>query len=117
MRFRLLVAVMVAGLLSVTGIASAQTTTTDPTSSYTTTTPTATQPATSQGTTEVKPSTDGSEQSNAAPAVAAQPAGSAPSNLAFTGGEPLVFILFGFVLAGAAATLLVRDRRRAPRDR
>jgi hypothetical protein len=112
-RFRLLVAVMVAGLLSVTGIASAQDTTTG---SYTTSVPSATQPTSAQGKTTKTP-TVASEQSNAAPAVAAQPAGSAPSNLAFTGAEPIAFILFGFALAGTAVMLLVRDRRRTSQDR
>jgi len=131
-RFRFALALMVAGMLFAAGIASAQTTTTTgntntlsgytnttPTSGYTTTTPTTTVQTETQAaeTQAAAPTTTSGTQakpeSSVAPAVAAQPAGSAPSSLAFTGGEPLLFILAGLVIAGGAATLLVRDRRRS----
>jgi len=108
-RFRFALALMVAGLLVSAGIASAQTTTTDPTSGYTNTTPAATAPTTTSGTSTTKPQAAAQEESSAAPTVAAQ---SAPSSLAFTGGEPLLFIFAGLAIAGGTATLLVRDRRR-----
>jgi hypothetical protein len=111
-RFRFALAVMVAGLLFAAGIASAQTTTTDTTTSgYTDTTSSTTEvkPTTTSKTTTARPKTEGQTQSAAAPAVAAQ---QAPSNLAFTGGEPLLFIFAGLAIAGGTATLLVRDRRR-----
>jgi hypothetical protein len=116
-RFRFALALMVAGLLVSAGIASAQsttTTTTDPTSSYTQTTPTETQPTqTTAPTTTSAPDAAGQEESSVAPSVAAQPAGSAPNSLAFTGGEPLLLIIAGLAIAGGTATLLVRDRRRS----
>jgi hypothetical protein len=122
-RFRFALALMVAGMLFAAGIASAQSTT-DPTSDYTntvtqpttTTTPTETQ-TTEDTTTESAPApapeTEAQEESSVAPSVAAQPAGTAPSTLAFTGGEPLLLIALGLLLAGGTATLLVRDRRRS----
>jgi hypothetical protein len=114
-RFRFALAVMVAGMLFAAGIASAQSTTTEPLSGYTNTTTTETQPSTqtTEATTETSPAkTTEEDDSAAAPTVAAQPAGTAPSNLAFTGGEPLLLIALGLALAGGTATLLVRDRRR-----
>jgi hypothetical protein len=113
-RIRFVLALMVAGLLCAAGVASAQTTT-EPLSDYTTsTTPTTTtKTTTSQGTTTTKPATQGQSQSAVAPSVAAQPAGSAPASLAFTGAEPLLLIIVGLTLAGATATLLVRERRRS----
>ena len=127
MRFRFALALMVAGMLFAAGIASAQTTTTTgntntlsgytnttPTSGYTTTTPTTTVQTETQAAAPTTTSgTQSKPESSVAPAVAAQPAGSAPSSLAFTGGEPLLFILAGLVIAGGAAMLLVRDRRRS----
>jgi hypothetical protein len=119
-RIRFILALMAAGILCAAGVASAQTTTnTDTLSDYTSTstTPTATieQPKTTsgQGTTTSAPATQGQSQSSVAPTVAAQPAGSAPSTLAFTGAEPLLLIIAGLALAGGTATLLVRDRRRS----
>lgn len=114
MRIRFVLALMAAGILCAAGVASAQTTTnTDTLSDYTSTTPTATAKTpttTGQGT---SPATQGQSQSSVAPTVAAQPAGSAPSTLAFTGAEPLLLIIAGLALAGGTATLLVRDRRRS----
>ena len=120
MRIRFALALMVAGLLCAAGVASAQdtnTTATDPVSGYTNTTTqqattlaTPTQPA---ETTESAPATQGEEESSVAPSVAAQPAGTAPQSLAFTGAEPLVLIVLGLALAGGTATFLVRDRRRS----
>jgi LPXTG-motif cell wall-anchored protein len=49
--------------------------------------------------------------------VAAQPAGTAPSTLAFTGADPLLLIVLGLGLAGGTAALLMRDRRRSAEDR
>jgi predicted PurR-regulated permease PerM len=117
-RIRFALALMVAGMLFAAGIASAQdttTTTTEPLSGYTQTTTTQTQPAqTTEGTTtEAAPDTQAQEETSVAPSVAAQPAGSAPSTLAFTGGEPLLLIALGLALAGGTAVLLVRDRRRS----
>jgi hypothetical protein len=114
-RFRFALAVMVAGLLFAAGIASAQTTTTDTTTSgYTDTTSSTTEvtPTTTTKTSTAKPTptTEGQSQSSAAPAVAAQ---QAPSSLAFTGGEPLLIIIAGLAIAGGTATMLVRDRRRS----
>ena len=114
MRFRLALALMVAGLLCAAGVASAQDTTTEPLSGYTNTTPAATTPKTTTG--QSKPSAAPEEESSVAPTVAAQPAGSAPDNLAFTGGEPLLLIALGLALAGGTATLLVRDRRRGSQN-
>jgi hypothetical protein len=111
-RFRLALALMVAGLLCAAGVASAQDTSTEPLSSYTNTTPAATTPKKTPKA-ENKPSTAGQEESSVAPTVAAQPAGEAPSNLAFTGGEPLLLIALGLAVAGGTATFLVRDRRRS----
>jgi hypothetical protein len=121
-RIRFVLALMVAGLLCAAGMASAQTTTTNTTTSdYTSTVPTTTattpKTTTSQGTTTSAapsaPATQGQSQGSVAPTVAAQPAGSAPSSLAFTGAEPLLLIIAGLGLAGGTATLLVRDRRRS----
>src|SRR3954447_25372763 len=121
-RIRFVLALMVAGLLCAAGMASAQTTTTDTTTSdYTapvpTTTTTTPKTTTSQGTTTSAapsaPATQGKSQSSVPPTVAAQPAGSAPSSLAFTGAEPLLLIIAGLRLAGGTAPLLVRDRRRS----
>jgi len=106
-RFRFALALMVAGMLFAAGIASAQSTTTEPLSGYTNTTPAETQ--TTAPTETTAPATAGEEGTSVAPSVAAQ---SAPSNLAFTGGEPLLLIAFGLALAGGTATILVRDRRR-----
>ena len=115
MRIRFALALMVAGLLAAAGIASAQTTT-NQTSPYTSTTPTVTQPKTTT-TNAVTPTTEAQTQSNVAPSVAAQPAGTAPSTLAFTGAEPLLLILAGLALAGGTATLLLRDRRKSSDQR
>jgi hypothetical protein len=116
-RFRFALALMVAGMLFAAGIASAQSTTTEPLSGYTNTTPTETTPSTqtTEATKTTAPAT--TDEGSVAPSVAAQPAGSAPSNLAFTGGEPLLLIALGVALAGGTATLLMRDRRRTPQDR
>lgn len=111
-RFRLALAVMVAGMLFAASIASAQSTTTEPLSGYTNTTTTETQKAAPTQTSA--PATEGQEENSVAPSVAAQ---SAPSNLAFTGGEPLLLIALGLALAGGTATLLVRDRRRGSQNR
>ena len=110
-RFRFALAVMVAGMLFAASIASAQSTTTEPLSGYTNTTTTETQKATPTQTTA--PATEGQEENSVAPSVAAQ---SAPDNLAFTGGEPLLLIALGLALAGGTATLLVRDRRRGSQN-
>jgi carbohydrate-binding DOMON domain-containing protein len=107
-RFRFALALMVAGMLFAAGIASAQSTTTDPLSGYTDTTPTETQAPTQT----TKPKTATQEENSVAPSVAAQPAASAPSNLAFTGGEPLLLIALGLALSGGTVALLVRERRR-----
>lgn len=115
MRFRLALALMVAGLLFAAGIASAQTTTTDEnTSGYTNTTTTETQPTTTAKTPTqtVSPTTEADEENSVAPTVAAQTTASAPSSLAFTGGEPLLLIAFGLALTGGTVALLVRERRR-----
>lgn len=115
MRFRIALAVMVAALMLTAGIASAQSTTDTTTSGYTDTTSSTTEvtpTSTTEGTTTAArptPATEGQSQSSAAPSVAAQ---QAPSSLAFTGGEPLLFIFAGLAIAGGTATLLVRDRRR-----
>jgi hypothetical protein len=114
-RIRFIVALMVAGVLSAVGVASAQNTTTEPLSGYTNTTPTATTPTTTP--TETTPSTQGESQSSVAPSVAAQPAGAAPSQLAFTGAEPLLLIALGLGIAGGTGALLLRDRRRSTQDR
>jgi carbohydrate-binding DOMON domain-containing protein len=111
-RFRFALAVMVVGMLFAAGIASAQSTTTEPLSGYTNTTTTKTQKAAPTQTTA--PATEGQEENSVAPSVAAQ---SAPDNLAFTGGEPLLLIALGLALAGGTATLLVRDRRRGSQNR
>jgi hypothetical protein len=110
-RFRLALAVMVVGMLFAAGIASAQSTTTEPLSGYTNTSTTETQKAAPTETTA--PATEGQEENSVAPSVAAQ---SAPDNLAFTGGEPLLLIALGLALAGGTATLLVRDRRRSSQN-
>jgi carbohydrate-binding DOMON domain-containing protein len=114
-RFRFALAVMVAGMLFAAGIASAQSTTqtsTDDLSGYSKTTTTKTQAVSPTATTA--PATEGQEENSVAPSVAAQ---SAPSNLAFTGGEPLLLIALGLALCGGTATLLVRDRRRSSQNR
>lgn len=114
MRFRFALALMVAGLLFAAGIASAQTTT-DDTSSYTnptTTSKTIPQTTTSKPTQTVSPTTEADEEDSVAPTVAAQTTAAAPSNLAFTGGEPLLLIVLGLALTGGTAVLLVRERRR-----
>jgi hypothetical protein len=112
-RFRFALAVMVAGMLFAAGIASAQSTTTTPESlsGYTNTSTTKTQVVKPTKTTA--PATAGQEANSVAPSVAAQ---SAPSGLAFTGGEPLLLIALGLALAGGTATLLVRDRRRGSQN-
>jgi hypothetical protein len=113
-RIRFALALMVAGLLCAAGVASAQstnTTATDPTSGYTNT---STQEATTPTqTTESAPAAQGEEGTSVAPSVAAQPAGTAPQSLAFTGAEPLLLLALGLALAGGTATFLVRDRRRS----
>ncbi|MET0601453.1 MAG: hypothetical protein ABW167_05630 [Baekduia sp.] len=98
-------------MLFAAGIASAQSTTTEPLSGYTNTSTTETQKAAPTKTTA--PATEGQEENSVAPSVAAQ---SAPDNLAFTGGEPLLLIALGLALAGGTATLLVRDRRRSSQN-
>jgi carbohydrate-binding DOMON domain-containing protein len=108
-RFRFALAVMVAGMLFAAGIASAQSTTTEPLSGYTNTTPTETETQATEPTQTTAPAAAGQEEDSVAPSVAAQ---SAPDNLAFTGGEPLLLIALGLALAGGTATILVRDRRR-----
>jgi hypothetical protein len=116
-RIRFALALMVAGLLCAAGIASAQdtnTTATGPTSGYSTSTSTQEAATTQQPqTTESAPAAQGEEGSSVAPSVAAQPAGTAPQSLAFTGAEPLLLIVVGLALAGGTATFLVRDRRRS----
>jgi len=117
-RIRFALALMVAGLLCAAGVASAQdtnTTATDPTSGYTNT---STQQATTTTTTptqttESAPAAQGEEGTSVAPSVAAQPAGTAPQSLAFTGAEPLLLIVLGLAVAGGTATFIVRDRRRS----
>jgi len=113
-RFRFALAVMVAGMLFAAGIASAQTTT-EPLSGYTNTTPTETQATTPKKTQTTSP-TVADEEDSQAPTVAAQPAASAPSSLAFTGGEPLLLIALGLALTGGTAVLMVRERRRSSQD-
>ncbi|HWH96059.1 MAG TPA: hypothetical protein VNT03_19505 [Baekduia sp.] len=116
MRFRFALALMVAGMLFAAGIASAQSTTTEPLSDYTT--PTETQGTqTTEATETTSPATEGQEESSVAPSVAAQPAGSAPSSLAFTGGEPLLLIIAGLAITGGTVALLMRDRRRGSHNR
>ena len=112
-RFRFALVVMVAGMLFAAGIASAQSTTTEPLSGYTNTTTTETQ-TTKDDTETPAPAAKGEEEDSVAPSVAAQ---SAPDNLAFTGGEPLLLIALGLVLVGGTATVLVRDRRRGSQNR
>jgi cytoskeletal protein RodZ len=113
-RIRFALALMVAGMLFAAGIASAQdTTTTDTLGDYTSTVPTVTQPKTTTSESAPAATTEGQEESSVAPSVAAQPAGTAPDTLAFTGAEPLLLIVLGLALAGGTATLLVRDRRRS----
>lgn len=111
MRFRFALALMVAGMLFAAGIASAQSTTTEPLSDYTTTT-TETQQSTTQDTQTVSPTTEADEEDSVAPTVAAQTTASAPNSLAFTGGEPLLLIALGLALSGGTVALLVRERRR-----
>ena len=121
MRISYVLALMVTGVLAAAGIASAQSTTTEPLSDYTTpvTTPKSTPKSTpktteSQGSAPSGAGEVAADQTNAvAPAVAAQPAGNAPSQLAFTGAEPLLLIALGLALAGGTAFLLVRERRRS----
>ena len=115
MRVRSILAVLVAGMLLAAGVASAQDTTTEPLSDYTTTTPTVTTPPETPAA-----GVGGEEESSGngnAPAVASQPAGSAPSSLAFTGADPLLLIGLGLGVAGGATALLVRDRRRSNAQR
>lgn len=111
MRFRIALALMVATMLFAAGIASAQTTTDEDTSGYTNTTKTS-QTTTSKPTQTTSPTTEADEEDSVAPTVAAQTTASAPSNLAFTGGEPLLLIALGLALTGGTAVLLVRERRR-----
>ena len=111
MRFRFALALMVAGMLFAAGIASAQSTTTEPLSGYTNTTPTETQ-ATTEETQTTAPEAEADEEDSVAPTVAAQTTASAPDSLAFTGGEPLLLIAFGLALTGGTVALLVRERRR-----
>jgi hypothetical protein len=117
-RFRFALAVMVAGMLFAAGIASAQSTTQTSTdeslSGYTNTSTTKTQVVKpTQTAAPAAPAAEGQEENSVAPSVAAQ---SAPDNLAFTGGEPLLLIALGLALAGGTATLLVRDRRRGSQN-
>jgi carbohydrate-binding DOMON domain-containing protein len=113
-RFRFALALMVAGMLFAAGIASAQSTTTEPLSGYTNTTPTETTPTTETNeTAPTKTTGTTTDATSVAPSVAAQPAGTAPDSLAFTGGEPLLLIVLGLAIAGGTATFLVRDRRRS----
>lgn len=111
MRIRFALALMVAGMLFAAGIASAQSTTTEPLSGYTNTTPTETQKTTEE-TQTTAPETEADEEDSVAPTVAAQTTASAPDSLAFTGGEPLLLIILGLALTGGTAALLVRERRR-----
>jgi carbohydrate-binding DOMON domain-containing protein len=111
-RFRFALSLMVAGMLFAAGIASAQSTTTEPVSGYTNTTPTETQVTTTEETQTTAPDTEADEEDSVAPTVAAQTTASAPDNLAFTGGEPLLLIILGLALTGGTAALLVRERRR-----
>jgi hypothetical protein len=113
-RIRFVLTLMVAGLLMAAGVASAQDTTTQPLSDYTTTTPTVSTPTPTptQPPAAVAPESAAEDQA-VAPAVASQPAGRAPSQLAFTGAEPLLLIALGLGLAGGATMLIVRDRRRS----
>jgi hypothetical protein len=111
-RFRFALALMVASMLFAAGIASAQTTTTDDTSGYQNTTTTQSTTTTAKPTQTVSPTTEADEEDSVAPTVAAQTTASAPSSLAFTGGEPLLLIAFGLALTGGTALLLVRERRR-----
>jgi hypothetical protein len=108
-RFRFALVLMVASMLFAAGIASAQTTT-DDTSGYQKTT--TNESTTVTPTQTVSPTTEADEEDSVAPSVAAQTTGSAPSSLAFTGGEPLLLIAFGLALTGGTALLLVRERRR-----
>jgi hypothetical protein len=110
-RFRFALALMVAGMLFAAGIASAQSTTTEPLSGYTNTTPTQTQATTEKAQTPA-PAAEADEEDSVAPTVAAQTTASAPDSLAFTGGEPLLLIAFGLALTGGTAALLIRERRR-----
>lgn len=116
MRVRSILAVLVAGMLLAAGVASAQDTTTEPLSDYTTTTPTVTTPPETPAA-GVGGEEESSSGNNNAPAVASQPAGSAPSSLAFTGADPLLLIVLGLGVAGGATVLLVRDRRRSNAQR
>ena len=128
MRIRFALLLMVAGLLVAPGAATAQTTTGDyttptPTGTYTAPTPTTTTETEEQGTEDTgdqgaAPETQGvsGTGNGAAPAVAGTTQ-AAPSNLAFTGAEPLLLIVLGLAAAGGTATLLVRDRQRASQDR
>jgi carbohydrate-binding DOMON domain-containing protein len=111
-RFRFALALMVAGMLFAAGIASAQSTTTEPLSGYTNTTPTETQAATTEETQTTAPEAQADEEDSVAPTVAAQTTASAPDSLAFTGGEPLLLIILGLALTGGTVALLVRERRR-----
>jgi LPXTG-motif cell wall-anchored protein len=122
LRISYVLALMVAGVLAAAGIASAQSTTTEPLSDYTSTTPTVTTPktTTTQATQTEQSAPAGAGEVGAeqqteavAPAVAAQPAGNAPAQLAFTGAEPILLIALGLALAGGTAFLLVRERRRS----
>jgi hypothetical protein len=110
LRVRSILALLLAGMLLAAGVASAQDTNTDTLGDYTTTTPTVTTPTTTE---EAPASAVGGEtESNSnAPSVASQPAGSAPSSLAFTGADPLLLIVLGLGLAGGATAMLVRERR------
>jgi hypothetical protein len=113
-RVRSILALLLAGMLLAAGVASAQETTTEPLGDYTTTTPTVTTPAESPGS-----DVGGDEGSGGGdvPAVGSQPAGNAPSSLAFTGADPLLLIALGLGLAGGTTALLVRERRRSTQER
>jgi hypothetical protein len=117
-RVRSILALLVAGMLLAAGVASAQDTGTTPLSDYTTTTPTVTTPTTTTPEETPGSAVGGETESNGnAPSVGSQPAGSAPSSLAFTGADPLLLIVLGLGLAGGTTALLVRERRRSSQDR
>jgi hypothetical protein len=118
LRVRSILALLLAGMLLAAGVASAQDTNTDTLGDYTTTTPTVTTPTTSTPEESPASSVGGETESNGnAPSVASQPAGSAPSSLAFTGADPLLLIVLGLGLAGGATALLVRERRSSSQGR
>ena len=111
-RFRFALAVMVAGMLFSAGIASAQSTTTEPLSDYTNTSTTETQRRRSDRDGPL-PATEGQEENSVAPSVAAQSAPEQPRvhrRRAAAADRPRPRP------AGGTATLLVRDRRRGSQN-